>query len=49
VVNMEAGNLRLDIPPRSAAIFIPDDTRLSDYKFFKRATLANSGNKRDRS
>ena len=39
VVNMEAGNLRLDIPARSAAIFIPDDTRLSNYKFFKPRNL----------
>ena len=40
VVNMEAGNLRLDIPPRTAAIFVPDDTRLKNYKFFKPRNLA---------
>jgi glycosidase len=40
VVNMEAGNLRLDIPPRSAAIFVPDDTRLKNDKFFKPWNLA---------
>jgi glycosidase len=39
VVNMEAGNLSLDIPPRSAAIFVPDDTRLPNYKFFKPRNL----------
>ena len=40
VVNMEAGNLKLDIPARSAAIFVPDDTRLPNYKFFKPRNLA---------
>jgi glycosidase len=40
VVNMEAGNLRLDIPPRSAAIYVPDDTRLQNYKFFKARNLS---------
>ena len=40
VVNMEAGNLRLDLPPRTAAIFVPDDTRLKNYKFFKPRNLA---------
>jgi alpha-glucosidase len=39
VVNMEAGNLKLDIPGRSAAIFVPDDTRLPNYKFFKTRNL----------
>ncbi len=39
VVNMEAGNLSLGIPPRSAAIFVPDDTRLPNYKFFKPRNL----------
>jgi glycosidase len=39
VVNMEAGNLKLDIPARSAAIFVPDDTRLPNYKFFKPRNL----------
>jgi hypothetical protein len=32
---MEAGNIKLDMPPRSAAIYVPDDTRLANYKFFK--------------
>jgi glycosidase len=40
VVNMEAGNLKLDISARSAAIFVPDDTRLPNYKFFKSRNLA---------
>jgi len=40
VVNMEAGNLKVDIPARSAAIFVPDDTRLPNYKFFKPRNLA---------
>ena len=35
IATMEAGNLRLEIPPRSAAIFVPDDTRFRAYKFFK--------------
>jgi glycosidase len=35
VVTMEAGNIKLDMPPRSAAIYVPDDTRLANYKFFK--------------
>jgi len=39
VVNMEAGNLRLDVPPRSAAIFVPDDTRQRNYRFFKPRNL----------
>jgi alpha-glucosidase len=39
VVTMEAGNLRIELPPRSAAIFVPDDTRLSHYKFFKARNL----------
>jgi hypothetical protein len=40
VVNMEAGNLRVEVPPRSAAIFVPDDTRLKNYRFFKPRNLA---------
>ena len=40
VVNMEAGNVRLEIPPRSAAIFVPDDTRIPGYKFFKPRNLS---------
>jgi glycosidase len=40
VAHMEAGNVRLDIPPRSAAILIPDDTRLQNYKFFKPRNLS---------
>ncbi len=39
VINMEAGNLTLQLPPRSAAIFVPDDTRLPNYKFFKPRNL----------
>jgi glycosidase len=39
VVNMEAGNLHLDLPPRSAAIFVPDDTRIRNYQFFKPRNL----------
>jgi hypothetical protein len=35
-----AGNLRLDVSPRSAAIFVPDDMRLRNYKFFKPRNLA---------
>jgi alpha-glucosidase len=35
VVTMQAGNLRLDLPGRSAAIFVPDDSRLGCYRFFK--------------
>ncbi len=31
---MQAGNLQLDVPPRSAAIFVPDDERYRTYKFF---------------
>jgi glycosidase len=40
VVSMEAGNLKLDIPPRSAAVFVPDDTLVKNYKFFKPRNLA---------
>jgi glycosidase len=40
VVNMEAGNLKLDVPPRAAAIFVPDDTRVRNYKFFKPRNLS---------
>ena len=39
VVNMEAGNVKLEIPPRTAAIFVPDDTRTQNYKFFKPRNL----------
>ncbi len=35
IIPMEAGNLRLSLPPRSAAIFVPDDTRLTTYRFHK--------------
>ncbi len=35
VVNMEAGNIKLDLPAHSAAIFVPDDTRIQNYRFFK--------------
>lgn len=38
-VNMEAGNVKIEIPPRTAAIFVPDDTRLQNYKFFKPRNL----------
>jgi alpha-glucosidase len=40
VVHMEAGNVKLEVPPRTAAIFVPDDTRLKNYKFFKPRNLA---------
>jgi hypothetical protein len=30
----------VDVPPRSAAIFVPDDTRIRNYKFFKPLNLA---------
>ena len=39
VVNMEAGNLKLDVPARSAAIFVPDDSRVQNYRFFKPRNL----------
>jgi hypothetical protein len=35
-----AGTLRLDVSPRSAAIFVPDDMRLRNYRFFKPRNLA---------
>ena len=39
VVTMEAGNIRIELPPKSAAIFVPDDTRVPNYKFFKPRNL----------
>lgn len=39
VVHMQAGNLRLDVPARGAAIFVPDDTRIQRYRFFKPRNL----------
>src|SRR5205814_1684921 len=33
IVTMEAGNIRLESAPRSAAIFVPDDTRIQNYRF----------------
>jgi hypothetical protein len=39
MVNMEAGNVNLEIPPRTAAIFVPDDTQIRNYKFFKPRNL----------
>ncbi|HUK82332.1 MAG TPA: glycoside hydrolase family 13 protein [Verrucomicrobiae bacterium] len=39
VVHMEAGNVRLEVPARTAAIFVPDDTRMRHYKFFKPRNL----------
>jgi glycosidase len=42
VVPMEAGNIRIELPPRSAAIFVPDDTRLQNYRFFKPRNLSAS-------
>jgi glycosidase len=39
VLTMEAGNVKLDIPPRTAAVFVPDDTRIQNYKFFKARNL----------
>lgn len=40
VINMEAGNLRVDVPARSAAIYVPDDTHHRAYKFFKPRNMA---------
>ncbi len=40
VVNMEAGNFKLDVPARSAAIFVPDDARVQNYRFFKARNLS---------
>jgi glycosidase len=42
VVTMEAGNVRLEVPPRTAAIFVPDDERMRHYKFFKSRNLAGT-------
>src|ERR1043166_7260760 len=40
IVNMEAGNLKLEVPALSAAIFVPDDTRVPNYRFFKPRNLS---------
>ena len=40
VVNMEAGNIKLDLSAHSAAIFVPDDTRIQNYRFFKPRNLS---------
>jgi hypothetical protein len=40
VINMEAGNIQIELPPRSAGVFVPDDSRLRAYKFFKSRNLA---------
>ncbi len=40
VVNMEAGNIKLELPPRSAGIFVPDDARIQNYRFFKQRNLS---------
>lgn len=39
VVNMEAGNIKIELPPKTAGIFVPDDTRMAGYKFFKARNL----------
>jgi glycosidase len=39
VVNMEAGNIKIELPAKSAAIFVPDDTRIQNYRFFKARNL----------
>jgi alpha-glucosidase len=39
MVTMEAGNIRIELPPRTAGIFVPDDTRLANYNFFKPRNL----------
>ena len=39
VIAMEAGNIKLELPPRSAGIFVPDDMRVTNYKFFKPRNL----------
>jgi len=35
LIRMEAGNLDVEIPPRSAAILVPADDQFKGYKFFK--------------
>ena len=39
VITMEAGNIQIELPPRSAGIFVPDDTRMRAYKFYKTRNL----------
>jgi glycosidase len=39
VVNMEAGNIKIELPAKSAGIFVPDDTRIQNYRFFKSRNL----------
>jgi glycosidase len=39
-VAMEAGNIKIELPARSAGIFVPDDTRIPNYRFFKARNLA---------
>lgn len=40
IVTMEAGNIRIELPPRAAGIFVPDDTRIANYRFFKARNLS---------
>lgn len=39
LINMEAGNLDVDMPPRSAAILVPDDGQYQEYQYFKPRNL----------
>ncbi|MEI6085821.1 MAG: alpha-amylase family glycosyl hydrolase, partial [Verrucomicrobiota bacterium] len=39
VITMEAGNIKIELPPKTAGIFVPDDTRLRADKFFKTRNL----------
>jgi hypothetical protein len=36
---MKNDPLWMDVAPRSAAIFVPDDTRIRNYRFFKPRNL----------
>jgi glycosidase len=40
IVNMEAGNIALELPAKSAGIFVPDDTHIENYRFFKPRNLS---------
>jgi len=40
LIRMEAGNLDVEIPARSAAILVPTDDQFKEYKFFKERNLA---------
>lgn len=35
-LQMEAGSVWVDVPPRSAAVWVPDESRYQHYSFFKR-------------